>query len=58
MTEEVSMSALAKMVRQVVREELDRKDNQVAKAVLELVLDSKGVTVRREPHEKRVITAE
>jgi hypothetical protein len=46
------------MVRKIVREELDRKDNQVAQAVLKLVLDSKGVSTGKKPHEKRVIIAE
>lgn len=58
MGEEVSVEALSRMVRKVVREELDRKDNQVAQAVLKLVLDSKGIGVEKKPHEKRVITVE
>lgn len=58
MGEEVSVEALSRMVRRVVREELDRRDNQVAQAVLELVLDSKGIGVEKKPHEKRVIIAE
>jgi len=57
MGEEVSIETLTRMVRKVVREELERSDNRVAQAVLKLVLDSKGIGVETEPHEKRVITA-
>jgi hypothetical protein len=57
MAEEVSIETLTRMVRRVVREELDRKDNHVEQAVLKLVLDSKGIGMEKEPHEKRVITA-
>lgn len=57
MGEEVSVEALSRMVRRVVREELERSDNRVAQAVLKLVLDSKGIGMEKEPHEKRVITA-
>jgi len=58
MGEELSVEMLTRMIRKVVREELDRKDNQVAQAVLKLVLDSKGIAVKNEPHDRRVLVAE
>ena len=58
MAEEVSIETITRMVRKVVREELERDKERVSKAVLQLVLDSKGIGVEKKPHEKRVITAE
>ena len=57
MVEEVSVEALARMVRRVVREELERDDKRVAQAVLKLVLEDMGAVKSSKPHEKRVITA-
>ena len=57
MGEEVSVEALARMVRSVVRDELERDDRRVAQAVLKLVLADMGVAKEKTPHEKRVITA-
>ena len=58
MTDEVSMDTLTRMVRRVIREELEKDDKRVAQAVLKLVLESNGIGVEKKPHEKRVITAE
>ena len=57
MGDEISVGSLERMVRKVVKEELEKDDKRVAKAVLQLVLDSKGIGVEKKPHEKRVITA-
>jgi len=57
MSEEVSIDTLARMVRKVVREELEREDKRLVQVAMKLVLDSKGIGVETEPHEKRVITA-
>ncbi len=57
MTEEVSVEALSRMMRKVVKEELEKDDKRVAQAVLKLVLASKGIGAEKRPHEKRVITA-
>ena len=57
MGDEISVGTLERMVRKVVKEELEKDDKRVAKAVLQLVLDSKGIGVDTAPHEKRVITA-
>ena len=57
MSEEVSIETLTRMVRKVVREELEREDKRLVQVAMKLVLDSKGIGVEKEPHEKRVITA-
>ena len=59
MGEEISMRALSTMIRKevrvVMREELERDQARVAQAVLKIVLENMGV--KKEPHERRVITA-
>jgi len=58
MTEEVSIETLTRMVRKVVREELEREDKRLVQVAMNLVLESKGIGVEKKPHEKRVVTAE
>ena len=58
MGDEVSIETITRMVRKVVKEELEKDDKRGSKAVLQLVLDSKGIGVEKQPHEKRVMTAE
>lgn len=59
MSEEVSIAALVRaikpVVRDVVRDELDRKDKRVAQELLKIVLEDMGA--KKSSGERHVITA-
>ena len=57
MGEEVSIEALARVVRKVVREELDRDKQRLQRELVEIITEGGRVKRRREGGERQVIVA-
>ena len=55
MGEEVSIEALARVVRKVVREELDRDRQRLQRELVEIIMDGGRVKRRSEGGEHKVI---
>ena len=57
MGEEVSIEALARVVRKVVREELDRDKQRLQRELVEIITEGGRVKRRSEKGERQVIIA-
>jgi len=57
MGEEVSIEALARVVRKVVREELDRDKQRLQRELVEIIMEGGRVKRRSEGGERQVIIA-
>ena len=57
MGEEVSIEALARVVRKVVREELDRDKQRLQRELVEIIMEGGRVKRRSEGGERQVIVA-
>ena len=57
MSEEVSIEALARVVRKVVREELERDDKKLQRELVEIIMEGGRVKRRSEGGERQVIVA-
>ena len=57
MGEEVSIEALARVVRKVVREELERDDKKLQRELVEIIMEGGRVKRRSEGGERQVIVA-
>ena len=57
MSEEVSIEALARVVRKVVREELDRDKQRLQRELVEIIMGGGRVKRRSEGGERQVIVA-
>ena len=57
MSEEVSIEALARVVRKVVREELERDDKKLQRELVEIIMEGGKVKRRSEGGERQVIVA-
>ena len=58
MGEEVSIEALARVVRKVVREELERDDKKLQRELVEIIMEGGRVKRRSEGGERQVIVAQ
>lgn len=57
MSDEVSIEALARVVRKVVREELERDDKKLQRELVEIIMEGGKVKRRSEGGERQVIVA-
>ena len=57
MSDEVSIEALARVVRKVVREELERDDKKLQRELVEIIMEGGRVKRRSEGGERQVIVA-
>jgi len=57
MGEEVSIEALARVVRKVVREELEKDKQRLQKELVEIIMEGGRVKRRSEGGERQVIVA-
>ena len=57
MGEEVSIEALARVVRKVVREELERNKQRLERELVEIIMEGGRVKKRSEGGERQVIVA-
>lgn len=57
MSDEVSIEALARVVRKVVREELERDDKKLQRELVEIIMEGGRGKRRSEGGERQVIVA-